>query len=180
MKHLFYVTLILITVLITKTGFPQGIYVGAGIGGTFYSSEVQDALNQIKEINENSVAWKIFGGYHITDFLNIEGGYRSFESISSTLGSNVFESKTTGWDIEAMGRLKIFILDAFAKAGVMFWSTETNFLGISTDESGTDFLWGMGAGAHLGPVGVRLEWESVLISGPTNISTLSLSGTIGF
>ena len=37
------------------------MYVGAGIGNTFYSSDIEDALEEIKEIDSNSTAWKIFG-----------------------------------------------------------------------------------------------------------------------
>lgn len=171
---------ILLVILSTVVVSAQGIYLGAGIGNTFFSSEIDDALDQAKEINENSTAWKIFAGYHLNDFLNIEGGYRSFGSISSNISSELFETKTTGWDIEAMGRLKIAIIDLFAKAGAMFWSTDVTFLGQNSGESGTDFFYGLGAGVHLGPIGARLEWESVAISGPDNLSMVSLSATIGF
>ncbi len=41
---------------------PGSIYLGAGIGNTFFSSEAEDAADQIQEISENSTAWKIFGG----------------------------------------------------------------------------------------------------------------------
>ena len=119
-------TITFISLLLLSTGtFAQGIYLGAGIGNTFFSSDIEDALDEVKEISENSTAWKIFAGYHLTDFLNIEGGYRSFGKISTTISSSVFESKTTGLDIEAVGRLKIVIIDLFAKAGAMFWSNKT-------------------------------------------------------
>jgi OOP family OmpA-OmpF porin len=158
----------------------QGIYLGAGIGNTFYSSEIQDAVNQVQDISENSTAWKIFGGYHFTSFLSAEGGYRSFGKINSNIGSDSFSSTTTGWDVEAVGRLQILIIDIFGKAGVMFWSTDVTFLGQTSDESGTDFFWGLGLGAHIGPFGARVEWESVAISGPDNLSMVSLSATFGF
>ena len=74
----------------------QGIYLGAGIGNTFFSSEIGDAVDQVKEIDENSTAWKIFAGYHITDFLHVEGGYRSFGTISSEYLSSIYEAKTAG------------------------------------------------------------------------------------
>ena len=102
---------ILLSFLLTFGVSAQGIYLGAGIGNTFFSSEIDDALDQAKEIDENSTAWKIFAGYHLTDFLNIEGGYRSFGSISGNISSELFETKTTGWDVEAVGRLKIVIID---------------------------------------------------------------------
>jgi hypothetical protein len=180
MRHKIFITACAVFILFTMDVFSEGFYVGAGIGNTFFSSEVQDAIDQSREISENSTAWKIFGGYHLTSFLNVEGGYRSFGNISSEISSDLFEIKTTGWDIEAQGQLKIIIVDLFAEAGIMFWSSDVTFLGQSLDESGNDFIWGIGVGAHLGPIGARLEWESVEIGGPDNLSMVSLSATLGF
>jgi len=180
MKKTVFTTLYLILILLATNTFAQGIYLGAGIGNTFFSSEISDAVDQAKKISENSTAWKIFAGYHLTNFLNVEGGYRSFGSVSSNISNDVFESKTTGWDVEALGRFQVVIIDLFAKAGAMFWSTDVTFLGQKIDESGTDFFFGIGVGAHLGPIGARLEWESVTISGPDNLSMISLSATFGF
>jgi len=93
----------------------------------------------------------------------------------------MFESKTTGWDVEALGRIQLIkIIDVFGKAGAMFWSQDVTFMGQDLGESGTDFFYGLGVGLHLGPIGARLEWESVAISGPDNLSMVSLSATIGF
>jgi OOP family OmpA-OmpF porin len=158
----------------------RGLYGGAGIGNTFFSSEVKDALDQIKSIDENSTSWKIFGGFQGPKIIGVEGGYRSFGTVSSSVSGEAFKSKTTGWDLEALGRLEIAIIDIFAKAGVMFWSQDVTLLGLSHDDSGTDFLWGLGAGVHLGPIGGRLEWEQVVISGPDNVSMVSLSASLGF
>jgi hypothetical protein len=52
--------------------------------------------------------------------------------------------------------------------------------GNTSYNTSTNFLWRLGAGAHFGPVGARLEWESIVVDGPTNLSMVSLSGTFGF
>lgn len=180
MKQRFVSVVSLILFLLSASAFSQNLYLGAGIGNTFFSSEISDAVDQARDISENSTAWKLFGGYHLTDFLNVEGGYRNFGTISSDISTDVFESKTSGWDVEAVGRIKFLIVDLFGKAGAMFWSTEVNFLGRTKSDSGTDFFWGLGTGVTLGPIGVRLEWESVAIGGPENLSMVSLSATLGF
>jgi OOP family OmpA-OmpF porin len=158
----------------------QHFYIGGGIGNTFFSSEVEDALDQIKGIDDNATAWKLFGGFTPSRFLGIEGGYRDFGTAEVNVGSINYESSTKGWDIEALGLIRIAIFDAFGKAGAMFWSQDTKLGGAFDSSSGTDFFWGLGAGLHLGPLGVRLEWESVEIGGPDNLSMVSLSGTLGF
>jgi OmpA-OmpF porin, OOP family len=179
MKNIINITF-LVLLFLAASSFPQGIYLGAGIGNTFYGSEITDAVNQAKEISENSTSWKIFAGYHFNDFLGVEGGYRSFGNISSDVEGSAFESKTTCWDVEALGRYQIAIIDIFAKAGVMSWSNDVSYLGQDSQGSATDFMWGIGAGAHFGPFGARLEWESVVVSGPDNLSMVSLSATFGF
>lgn len=174
------ITAVIILGLAVSDSVADGPYVGAGIGNTYFSSEVRDALDQIKEIDDNSTSWKIFGGFRGPKFIGVEGGYRSFGEVSSSVSDQLFESKTTGWDIEALGRLEIAIVDIFAKAGVMFWSTDVTILGKGYDDSGTDFFWGLGAGVHLGPIGARLEWETVELDSPDNLSMVSISATLGF
>lgn len=159
----------------------EGFYVGGGIGNTFYSSEAEDALEQLKDIDENATAWKLFGGFSPQKFFGIEGGYRHFGNVEFDLGDLKYESTTKGWDFEALGRFQIAIVDIFGKAGLMFWSTDVKRNGTKVDDdSGTDFFWGLGAGVHLGAIGVRAEWESVEVSGPDNLSMVSLSATFGF
>jgi len=155
----------------------QGFYVGGGIGNTFFSSEFEDALDQIQKIDENSTAWKLFGGFSPSQFLGIEGGYRQFGTVK--VGS-LYESKTTAWDVEGLGLIRIAIIDIFGKAGAMFWSRDAQIGSVSDDTSATDFFWGLGAGIHLGPLGVRAEWESVVIGSPDNLSMVGLSATLGF
>jgi OmpA-OmpF porin, OOP family len=177
-KHI----LLIVIIAIGGTALPAAasMYAGASIGNSFFSSEFADATDKITEIDENSTAWKIFGGFRSDSFFNIEGGYRDFGKIESGSGSDLVTSKTTGWDIDLMGRIQVAFLDVFGKAGVIFTKTEVSILGFPADETNTEFMWGLGAGARLGPIGVRLEWESVALSGVDNLSMVSLGATFGF
>ena len=74
MKKAILTKTFVIIVLITTSAFAQGFYLGAGIGNTFYSSEVEDAINQAQKISENSTAWKIFAGYRLTNSLVLKAG----------------------------------------------------------------------------------------------------------
>jgi len=184
MKRLILMSLVLgIGVLSVAPAMAGGLYVGAGIGNTFFSSDPEDAADEIGKIDENSTSWKIFGGFSGTKFFGLEGGYRHFGNIDTNVGDTKYEFGTKGIDIEAVGRFTIAIVDIFGKAGVMFWGTDFKIDGTKIDfddDSGTDFMWGLGAGVHLGPIGVRLEWESLEVSGPDNLSMVSLSATFGF
>jgi hypothetical protein len=157
----------------------QDWYIGAGIGNTFIATEFQDAEDQLQKLDENSTGYKFFAGVTTPFPIGIEGGYRNLGTV--TLSQFEFESKTTGWDVYAMGRFEILmIVDVFAKAGMFFWKTEDKFVENIISESGSDFAWGIGAGVHLGPVGVRLEWENFQVADPVSLSMLSLSATYGF
>jgi hypothetical protein len=161
----------------------QGIYIGAGIGNSSYSLELEESLEEAKDISENSTAYKFFGGYRGESIIGLEGGYRNFGEIEGKVVDQGVTSKTTGWDVEALGRIEIAIIDIFAKAGALFWKTETTVEGFedfSGEESGTAFMWGLGAGVHLGALGIRLEYENFQVETPDNLYMLSLSATFGF
>lgn len=160
-------------------GLAQGVYVGGGVGRTTFGTEVKGLTDQASALEETVNGWKVFGGGN-SRFFGVEGGYRDFGTVdSNVLGAN-FRSGTTAWDAAAMGRVRVPILDIFAKAGVMWWSRETSLGSASATAKGTDFFWGVGAGVHFGPLGVRVEWERVDIGEPDKLSMVSVSGTIGF
>jgi OOP family OmpA-OmpF porin len=179
MKKLFFISALLMFFAAAAAN-AQGFYIGAGIGNTFFSSEIDDIVDEAQKIDENSTSWKIFGGIPLNNFLNIEGGYRNFGNLNANIQDVNVENKFYGWDVEALGRVQVSIIDIFAKAGVMFWTSEVSFLEFKSEDTGTDFLWGLGAGVHLGPIGVRLEYESLAVDSPDNLSMVSLSATLGF
>jgi len=160
------------------------MYLGASIGNSYFSGEYTDAIDEVKGIDENSTGWKIFGGYSSASFFGLEGGYRDFGEVENTSNDTTFKSSTKGWDIEAVGKFTVAIVDIFGKAGIMFWDIEstvkTSVDELKVDSTGTDFIWGLGAGVHFGKLGVRLEWESVEASGSDNLSMVSLGATLGF
>ena len=159
--------------------YAQGFYIGAGIGNTFVATEFQDLENQTKELSENSTGYKFFAGFNTPTIFGVEGGYRNLGTV--TISEFEFESETKGWDVYGMGRFQILnIVDLFAKAGVFFWKTESNLVETVVGKTGTDFAWGLGAGVHLGPIGVRLEYENFKVEDPLTLSMLTLSATFGF
>ena len=150
-------------------------YGGAAIGNSWYNHDPE--ATDVQEISENSTGWKIFGGFTSESIFGLEGGYRDLGKVETdVVNLGAFDSKTTGWDVEALAHVKLSIFDIFGKAGAFFWNTEVN----SVEETGTSFLWGLGAGVTLGPIGLRLEWESMEVSTPDNLTMLSLGATLGF
>jgi opacity protein-like surface antigen len=159
----------------------QGLYVGAGIGNTFFGAETEIG-EQVKDISENSTGYKFFAGFKTPTIFGIEGGYRNFGTVDTNIGDLQFESQTKGWDVYGMAHFEVLkILDLFAKAGVLFWNSESKLVGqLLGENSGTDFSWGLGAGVSLGPIGVRLEYENFQIENLEALSAVMLSATFGF
>jgi len=156
----------------------QGLYIGAGIGNSFFGTEIEA---QVEDISENSTGYKFFAGFNTPTIFGIEGGYRNFGTVDTEIEGFSFESQTTGWDVYGMAHFEVLmILDLFAKAGVLFWDTESKLVEDSFGDSGTGFAWGLGAGVSLGPIGVRLEWENFQIKDPATLSAVTLSATFGF
>jgi len=167
----------IITAILAPLPALADLYVGGSIGNSWYSHKPE--IEDVSKISENSTGWKIFGGFKNDGILGVEGGYRDLGKVKYQDTNVNVNSKTKGWDIEAMGRLKISIVDVFAKAGAFFWKTEAGGdFNESTD--GTAFIWGLGAGARLGPLGIRLEWESMEVKNPDSLTMLSLGATFGF
>ena len=175
--------LTLIAAFLAPMTASAGMYVGASIGNSWASYD-QPEVEDIKDISENSTGYKFFGGFKSESFFGVEGGYRDLGKIEYSETGYALDSSTTGWDIAAMGRLKLSIVDVFAKAGAFWWKTGANgdIAGeaMTDNQDGTAFIWGLGAGVRLGPIGVRLEWESMEVKTPDSLTMLSLGATLGF
>jgi OOP family OmpA-OmpF porin len=158
------------------------MYVGASIGNAWQSTttDASEVFDEVKNIDKNSTGWKIFGGFKSESFFGIEGGYRDLGEIEDKVSGYTYKTSTNGWDVEAIGSLELSVIRLFAKAGAFFWSADASYGTATASDSGTDFLWGLGAGVSLGPVGVRLEWESMEVGYMDNLSMLSLGASLGF
>ena len=180
MRYLLLISTLICIVSISSLS-AQGLYIGAGIGNSFFGAEAE-IEDQVKDISENSTGYKFFGGFSTPTIFGIEGGYRNFGTVDTNIGDLQFESQTTGWDVYGMAHFEVLkILDLFAKAGVLFWSSESKLVGeILGEDSGTDFSWGLGVGVSLGPIGVRLEYENFRVEKLEALSAVMLSATFGF
>lgn len=158
------------------------MYVGASIGNAWQSdsTDANEVFNEAGNIDENSTGWKIFGGFRSESFFGVEGGYRDLGEVESKISDETYKTSTNGWDVEAIGIVTLSVVRLFGKAGAFFWNTDSSYTSFSEAESGTSFIWGLGAGITLGPVGVRLEWESMEVDSMDNLSMLSLGASLGF
>jgi len=154
-------------------------YMGGGIGNSFINKNLTDLDGGDFKIDENSFGYKVFAGFG-KRFIGAEGGYRDLGKVKTTHNNIPLQSEITGWDVAARGKIDIGPLFAFAKAGAFFAKAE-NIIGSKTiTDNSTNLLWGLGAGLKLGPLALRLEYESLDISSNNNLAQLMFSGAFYF
>lgn len=153
-------------------------FIGASAGNAFINKDLDDVNGDDFNIDENSFAYKIFGGFGIR-FISIEGGWRDLGEVKSESGTVALKSKITGWDVAAKGKLALGPIIAFAKAGAFFANYDNEAGTRVYSENSTNFLWGLGAGLQFGRIGIRAEYEGMGEEG-TGLGMLSAGATFQF
>lgn len=171
-------------VILALTAFPlfadpSGIYYGGGVGQSFIETQVTDTDKDDFKLDGNDFAFKAFAGVRMSSFLAVEGGYRSLGSVKSKVSDVTFLSKTTGYDLSAVGNLYLGLVDIFAKGGAFWWDQEVEVRGEEDTNGGTNFSWGFGATVRLGNMGLRAEWERFELADFDQLSMMSLSIVFG-
>ena len=76
---------------------------------------------------------------------------------------------------------RIALLDLYAKAGAIFWESETSVQGLgSVKDDGSDFALGGGAQLVFGPLAIRAEYEQFMIKDVDDMSLVSVGLTWQF
>ena len=155
------------------------VYLGAGVA----ANKVSDVASINTDLNTTS--WKVLAGVRPINSFAVEGNYLD-------LGSKTVSSGSTGGNAHveykafaayAVGFLPLPLpfLDLFGKAGLARWdssgSNATSPGGslFSLSDNGTEFAWGVGAQAHFGNIGGRLEYETFHIRDTSGANVVSLS-----
>jgi len=148
----------------------NGFYLGAGVTQTKFDA---DDLNDDFKLDDNS--FKLIAGFRPLDWLAVEANYIDLGSESGG-GASIDSNAITA----SVLLLKEFqVIDLYARAGLAHWNVDTNLSDL--DDSGSEFTYGVGVGAHFGSIGVRAEYERFKLGDfDTDVNTLSLSVTYAF
>ena len=172
----------------------RGFYFSAKIGSTDVEQSFGDAVEQLVDGDEDSLAFEV--GFAFSKYLAVQAGYHDFGEIPGLLcgeggcdgaGSPplaVLEAETKAYSAAAVVRLPLPLgFSIFGKAGVVFFESEIDVIGddgaseFLDDFSDEDVILGVGARFELpGPFSVFGEWEQIA----GDIETLSLGVTIAF
>jgi OOP family OmpA-OmpF porin len=119
-----------------------GFYVGASIGDASLDEDF-DGLN----VDDNSMAFRIFAGWRFNDYFALEGGYHDFGDFEQAFddggGSSIANLSADGFTLGGAGSLPLN--DRFSltgRAGMFFWngSAEINNVSQATPEDSNLYL----------------------------------------
>jgi len=151
MKRLALVLMLMLTITGPGTTSALADFI---LGGSLTDTTAEDG-----GFDADDNGWKIFFGYRPARFFGVEGQYVDFGEFQDSVGGSDVRREITSLDVYAVGGFKIWKFDLFGKAGFASWDSEVT-LGPGSDDSGTDFAWGIGAAFRIGErLWVRAERE---------------------
>ncbi len=122
-------------------------------GGTIGPSDGKSYCQGSSNCEDSDTAWKLFGGYKVSERLSAEAAYVSLGDLHKD-GTNSDVSAMTLNAVASMPVTDKF--DIFGKVGAMRWNSDNT----KGDESGFGVTYGLGAKMHLSETTkLRAEWE---------------------
>jgi hypothetical protein len=156
-------------------------YLGAGISKNKVS-EITDGGGTFGDLDKTS--WKVLAGFRPISVVAVEADYLDLGSQTKNFVDGSSHSDAKAFAGYAVGFLPIPVpfLDLYGKAGLARWKLDGttgavvppgNFFAFS--KQGTEFAWGLGAQAHIGNIGGRLEYENFNIPNTSGAKVFSLA-----
>ena len=159
------------------------LYLGAGIS----RDNLKDVTATASDLN--STNWKVWAGVRPISLFAVEADYMDLGSQTiNPPGTCALPCLSTHVDYKAFAAyavgfapIPVPFLDVFGKAGLARWEASGgssppgggSFFSLS--DNGTQFAWGLGAQAHVGNFGARLEYENFSIRNTNGANIFSLS-----
>ena len=156
------------------------LYLGAGIS----RDNLKDVTATASDLN--STNWKVWAGVRPISLFAVEADYIDLgsQNINSVVTSTHVDYKAFAAYAVGFAPIPVPFLDVFGKVGLARWessggsTTGTPPVGggfFSLSDNGTQFAWGLGAQAHVGNFGARLEYENFSIRNTNGANIVSLS-----
>jgi len=157
----------------TSGGFMNGtkLYAGGSVGVARQGDTCNDPFFS-GSCTDKTTGWKVFGGARLNPMFGAEASYNDLGKASKggTIAGTpaTLENNVTGVAVSGVGYVPVAPrVEAFGKAGAMFWNAETSKTqagtNTTTKSTGTSPLLGVGAQYQLNDnLHLRGEWEHVL------------------
>lgn len=138
-----------------------GFYLGASVG----QSKAGDSCTGMPSgvsCDDKASTWKLIGGYQFNRYIGAELGYSPSLAKASASGFGITaDVKVSAWELVAIPVYPLGDFSLYGKLGFYAAKTEgRSNVGVSADDSNTDFTFGFGAGYRFNRnFGLRAEWQ---------------------
>ena len=173
-------------VLTASIVFAGSVYAGAYVGAGAGRSDI-DASDNGVSFEDSDTGWKVFAGYAFNEYFAVEGAWVDFGDFNDNIFDPFFgislpvSLDLDGFSVSGVGSYPIGeSASVFGKVGVWSWDVDAKALGISSDDSGTDVMFGVGGSySFTDALSVRAEWERFKADSD-DADLISISGVFSF
>lgn len=159
----------------------SGLYLGVGWGQ--FSSGIDNIEDLDEAFDEDTGAYKIFGGWRFAPWLSVQLDYMDLgDADTDFTPGRRFEVSTKTWAPSVVGTLPIGFVELFASAGLLYYDVETTLNGNEvSDESDRGEVYSVGVGITvLERLALRLEYQMFEIDELDDSDTIWLTGAWRF
>lgn len=168
------------------TLFMTGAAVGAEDGGFIDDPAIRFGISVGRstieadaiDLEGDSTAWSVFGGYEFNRYFALEGGYIDGGQADDTIANAYVTADSKAWQASAVGSWPMgSIFSVYGRAGALSWETaeraRIDNAEIRLKVDGTDPYFGVGAAALVEGALLRLEYSHANLE-ESDLSMLSL------
>jgi OmpA-OmpF porin, OOP family len=139
--------------------FTLAPYVGVSAG----QASVDVACPASTSCDDTDLAWKVYGGLEVNEYISMEVGYADFGQVEYS-GARTGTRESNGMTVQLVGTYAVTpSVTLIGKGGFGVLGTRVNGTVVTSGhEADTDLEWMLGLGAQYNftkSVGLRLEWE---------------------
>jgi len=139
----------------------SAVYIGGSIGQSTMDEQCEGVTAGVS-CDDKDTAWRILGGYQINRNFAAELGYHNLGEAKASAAGVEAKVKMSVWELVGVGMLPLGNqFSAYGKLGLIYGTAEgTSNVGISADESGMGWTWGLGGQFNVTRnLGLRLEFQ---------------------
>jgi len=174
---------LLLTLLLFSTAQTQAaeneFYLGVSVGE---NSIEQDNVIAGDDFDDDDTGFKAFAGYQFHKNFAVEANYTLFGDTEDSIAGIDTEVEFDTVGIHLVGIAPVAErFDIFGKIGFSYWDAKVEALGISDDEDGTDFSYGLGARFNFNEnISARVEYEGIDVDDLDSADFISMGVEFNF
>jgi OOP family OmpA-OmpF porin len=155
----------------------SGFEVGLGMGLNQLKIETEDGFELF---DEQSTAWRVFGGYRLNRFIAFQVGWIDGGSAGESFGNVEYRVESRALEGSVLGILPIGErVQVFGRASQFKWKLKERLQDATTrleaESDGSEFGWGAGAGVFVDGALVRLEYQQIDFDAGASSNLVSLN-----